>query len=111
MSKEIVCVYQDCPMCGSKGNELKKVLISKNLQLRKVSFASDEGKDLIMEALQKGIGTMPFYVKDGKFSTDVKDLLDDYEPEVKVGKYTKATIEIEKPKKTTRRRRVNGNTK
>lgn len=76
MSNEVVCVYQDCPMCGSKGNELKKVLISKNLQLRKVSFASDEGRELIHQALSEhGIGTMPFYVKDGRFSTDVSQVL------------------------------------
>lgn len=76
MSKEVVCVYQDCPMCGSQGNELKKVLISENLQLRKVSFASDEGRELIHQALSEhGIGTMPFYVKDGRFSTDVSQVI------------------------------------
>lgn len=81
MSNEVVCVYQDCPMCGSKGNELKKILISENLQLRKVSFASDEGRDLIQEALAKHqIGTLPFYVKDGRFSNDVSKVL---EPEEK----------------------------
>ena len=101
MSNEVVCVYQDCPMCGSKGNELKKVLISKGIQIRKVSFASPEGKELITEALSEhGIGTMPFYVKDGKFSTDVKKLLNDYVPEEKFGKYVKATIAIKKPVET-----------
>ena len=92
MSNEVVCVYQDCPMCGSKGNELKKVLISKGIQIRKVSFASPEGKELITEALSKhGIGTMPFYVMDGRFSTEVDRVLEPVEKPV------------EKPKRRVRK--------
>jgi hypothetical protein len=76
MAKEIICVYQDCPMCGDRGKQLKKIIIDKKLNVRKVSFASEEGKDLIHEAVfNHGIGTMPFFTDGTKFSTSIEDLV------------------------------------
>ena len=76
MAKEIICVYQDCPMCGDRGKQLKKIILDKKLNVRKVSFASPEGKDLIHEAvLNQGIGTMPFFTDGTKFSTSIEDLV------------------------------------
>lgn len=76
MSNEVVCVYQDCPLCGARGKKVIDVIANEKLILRKVSFACDEGRELIHEALSEhNIGTMPFYVKDGRFSTDIKDVL------------------------------------
>lgn len=76
IKKPIICVYQDCPLCGDRGRELKKLIISKGLNVRKVSFASEEGKDLIRTAvLEKGIKTMPFYTDGEVFSTDIEELL------------------------------------
>lgn len=76
MAKEIICVYQDCPMCGDRGKELKKIILDKKLNVRKVSFASPEGKDLIHEAVfNQGIGTMPFFTDGTKFSTSIEDLV------------------------------------
>jgi hypothetical protein len=75
MAKEIICVYQDCPMCGDRGKQLKKIIIDKKLNVRKVSFASEEGKDLIHEAVfNHGIGTMPFFTDGTKFSTSIEEL-------------------------------------
>lgn len=76
MTREIVCVYQDCPLCGNKGKKLSKIVADKKIALRKVSFASDEGKDLIAEAVfKKGIGTMPFFTDGENFSVRIEDLL------------------------------------
>ena len=76
MTKELICVYQDCPMCGDKGKKLKKIILEKNLNVKKVSFASDEGKDLCHKAVfEHGIKTMPFYTDGKKFSTNIEMLV------------------------------------
>lgn len=75
-NKKITVVYQDCPLCGDRGKALKKIVAEKGIRLHKVSFASDEGRALINEAVfKKGIKTMPFYTDGKEFSTDIKDLL------------------------------------
>lgn len=76
MNKEIICVYQDCPLCGDKGKKLKKIIIEKGLNVRKVSFASKEGKELCHVAVfEHNIGTMPFYTNGKKFVTNIENLL------------------------------------
>ena len=76
MNKEIICVYQDCPLCGDKGKKLKKLIFDKKLNVRKVSFASEEGKDLIHKAVfEYKIGILPFYTDGKKFSTKIEDLI------------------------------------
>lgn len=76
MAKEIICVYQDCPLCGDRGKKLKKLILDKKLNVRKVSFASEEGKNLIHEAVfNHGIGTMPFFTDGVKFVTSLEELL------------------------------------
>lgn len=77
MSKEIVCVYQDCPLCGDKGKIVQKIIEKNGISLRKVTFASDEGKELIHKAIfEHNIGTMPFYTDGKKFSTDIEDFVE-----------------------------------
>ena len=44
MTKEIILVYQDCVLCGDRGKKLKQFIDTNGLNVRKVSFASDEGK-------------------------------------------------------------------
>lgn len=76
MANEIICVYQDCPLCGDKGKALKKLVFKENLNIRKVSFASEEGKELIHKALfEHKIGTMPFFTDGKKFSNNLKDFV------------------------------------
>ena len=61
---EIICVYQDCLGCGEKGKKLKKLIFDEKLKVRKVSFASQEGRRLINEAVFKHkIGSLPFLLK------------------------------------------------
>ena len=77
MKKEIICVYQDCPLCGDRGRVLKKLIFNKNLNVRKVSFASEEGKELIHKAVfECGIGTMPFFTDGIRFSEDINEFID-----------------------------------
>lgn len=74
--KEIICVYQDCPLCGDRGKKLKKLIFDKKLNVRKVSFASEEGKDLIHKAVfDHKIGSMPFYTDGKKFANSLEELL------------------------------------
>lgn len=74
MAKEIICVYQDCVLCGDRGKKIKQIASAKNINIRKVSFASDEGKNLIHEAVfEHGIKTMPFYTDGKKFASDIED--------------------------------------
>lgn len=78
MNKEIICVFQDCPLCGDKGKKLKKIIFEKNLNVRKVSFASEEGRKLCKEAVfNHRIVKMPFYTDGKKFSLDINELLKD----------------------------------
>lgn len=82
MNNEIICVYQDCVMCGDRGKKLKKLIFDKDLNVRKVSFASDEGKNLIHEAVFKHkLGSMPFFTDGKKFSYKLEDFVEK-EPEI-----------------------------
>lgn len=82
MDNEIICVYQDCIMCGDRGKKLKKLIFDKDLNVRKVSFASDEGKNLIHEAVfEHKLGSMPFFTDGKKFSSKLEDFLEK-EPEI-----------------------------
>lgn len=75
-NKEIICVYQDCPMCGDRGKKLKKLIFDKKLNVRKVSFASDEGKDLCHKAVfDFKIGVMPFFTDGERFVNNIEELL------------------------------------
>lgn len=77
-NKRVVMVYQDCPLCGDRGKNVKKIVAEKGIRLRKVSFASDEGRELIKRAVfENGIKTMPFYydVKNDRFSASLADII------------------------------------
>ena len=78
-SKEIICVYQDCVMCGSKGQKLKEYIAEHGLKVRKVSFASPEGKGLSYKALTEhrgSVGKMPFYTDGERFAQNIQELVE-----------------------------------
>lgn len=76
MGNEIVCVYQDCILCGDRGKKYKKLIFDNKLSVRKVSFASEEGKNLIHEAVFKhGIGSMPFFTDGIRYSYRLEDFI------------------------------------
>ena len=76
MPSSIICVYQDCPLCGIKGKKLKKVMEENNIhEVRKLSFASPEGTELCRQAIfEHGIKTMPFFTDGERFSANIDDL-------------------------------------
>lgn len=76
MSKEIICVYQDCAMCGDRGKKLKQFVETNGLNVRKVSFASEEGKELIYQAMTDyGVKRLPFFTDGKKFSENISDFV------------------------------------
>ena len=95
MNKEIICVYQDCTLCGDRGKKLKKLIFEKNLNVRKVSFASEEGKNLCRKAIfEHKIARMPFFVEGERFSQNLNDLLE--EPKKVVRKIKKSRKSVKK---------------
>lgn len=63
-------------MCGDRGKKLKKLIFDKKLNVRKVSFASEEGKELCSKAVfDHKISTMPFYTDGKKYSTNLEDFV------------------------------------
>lgn len=75
MTKEIIVVFQDCALCGARGKQKIADLAAKGVTIRKVSFISDEGRELCAEAVKKGIGVMPFYVDGDDFATNIEALI------------------------------------
>lgn len=75
MAIEIIAVYQDCVLCGVKGRQKVAEYAAKGVNIRKVSFITDEGRELCAKAVKKGIGSMPFYVREGNFTTDIEALI------------------------------------
>lgn len=75
-NKQYICCYQDCPLCGDKGKKLKKLIFDKQLDVRKVSFASPEGKELCHEAVfVHGIKKMPFFTDGVNYSLSLEELI------------------------------------
>lgn len=91
-NKQYICCYQDCPLCGDKGRKLKRLIFEKQLDVRKVSFASPEGKELCYEAVFiHGIKKMPFFTDGSNYAETLEELI---KPK-----------SVEKPKKTSTKRR------
>ena len=98
MAKEIICVFQDCPLCGDKGKKLKKFILDKKLNVRKVSFASPEGKELCYQAVfVNGIKTMPFFTDGKRFVERIEEFT--YPREKSVEKPKKTSTKKKKTKK------------
>lgn len=93
MLKKIICVYQDCFLCGSKKNWGNKQLADANANhwyIAKVSFASPEGHGYIAEAIKQGVGTLPFFTdNEGHFATTVSGLKELQKAEAKAKRATK----------------------
>lgn len=75
-NQKITVVYQDCILCGDRGKAVKKIVAEKGIRLHKVSFASDEGRELITKAVfENGIKTMPFYYDGKRFATTLAEII------------------------------------
>lgn len=63
-------------MCGDRGKKIKKLIIDKHLNVRKVSFASDEGRELIFKALKEhSIDSMPFFTDGERYCKTLEGLI------------------------------------
>lgn len=90
MSKPIICVYQDCILCGDRGRKTAAQIAEAGIEIRKVSFASPEGRELVYKALfEHGIGKMPFFTDGKKFSMSWKDFIELEVPELKTKRKTR----------------------
>lgn len=106
MIKEIIAVYQDCVLCGTKGRQKIADYAAQGIQIRKVGFTTEEGKKLIHEAVFKhGIGYMPFYVLDGDFAESIEALIPKHPKNIK--KLQKTAV-LGKESKITDRKTENG---
>lgn len=86
-NKKVTVVYQDCPLCGDRGKALKKIVAAKGVRLHKVSFASDEGRQLInLAVFQHKITTLPFYTDGIVFAQSIEELLEKTSKKSKVNK-------------------------
>lgn len=100
MSKEIIAVYQDCVLCGTKGRQKALELAKDGIIVRKVGFTTPEGKELIHKAVfEHKIGTMPFYTDGQKFSTTIEDFVNEDTKKVKKSP-EKPAKSVKKTKKT-----------
>lgn len=72
---EIIAVYQDCVLCGVKGKQTIAEYARKGVTLRKVSFISEEGRELCANAVSLGIGGMPFYTDGEVFATTIDGVI------------------------------------
>ena len=77
MSKEIIVVYQDCVLCGNRGEKKRQYLAKKGLNIRKVSAFSSEGEKLVHKAVfNHKMGSLPFYTDGERFSYHVETFLE-----------------------------------
>lgn len=95
MPKEIIAVYQDCVLCGDKGRKKIAEFAKKGFNIRKVSFASEEGRELCNKAVfVHGIESMPFFTDGKTFSVSLNSF-----SEKKPTKKTKKTKKVKKEDK------------
>lgn len=77
--KKISIVYQDCPMCGTRYNwGLKQLNLAhtNGMELVKVPFYTDKGREYCAEAVQRGIGSFPFFTDGEKYSLKLDDFIE-----------------------------------
>lgn len=98
MAKKVWLIYQDCPMCGARKEwGLKQTYLagSHNIEIVPKPFHATGSKDLIMRAIQSGIGKMPFFTDGDKYAYGIDAFIETPMEEVK-----------EAPKKTVKKRKA-----
>lgn len=89
---EIRIVYQDCPVCGSRkewGDRTIEYATKSGMSVRKVSFVTREGQELIAKAIEMGITRLPFLTDGKTFSYEIESFVNNTTVEVKKIKKTK----------------------
>lgn len=103
MARKVWLIYQDCPMCGARKEwGLKQTYLagSHNIEIVPKPFYATGSKDLIMRAIQSGIGKMPFFTDGDKFAYDLVSFIETPADEVE-----------EAPKKTAKKRKAKDGSK
>lgn len=75
---ELILIYQDCALCGSKKEwgEAQLALAASNGQpVRKMSFVAEEAKGLCQKAVEAGIQSLPFFTDGTHFAKSVEEIL------------------------------------
>lgn len=78
MSKTIIAIYQDCFLCGSKkekGEKMLEELSAAGANFRKLSFATLEGREHCLKAIENGVTKMPFFTDGEIYAADYHDLI------------------------------------
>lgn len=78
MNKTIIAIYQDCFLCGArkeKGEKMLQELSEAGASFRKVSFATIEGREHCMKAIENGVTKMPFFTDGEIYAADYHDLI------------------------------------
>lgn len=94
MSKKIMLIYQDCPMCGSRSNWGKKqteIADTHGLEIVKTPFYKTGVKGLISKAVESGMGRLPFFTDGERFSYSIEDFVEKPKPKRKATKKRKTS--------------------
>lgn len=106
---EVIVVYQDCVLCGSKGRKKVAEYAKKGIVIRKVGFTTEEGKELIHKAVfEHKIGSMPFYTDGERFGATMDELLGQVAVERPMPKEPKIVKRIKKPQNVKEKSDGNG---
>lgn len=85
-SKEILLIYQDCPMCGARegwGEEQEAAAKKAKVEFRKVSFVAQEAQGMAQKALKAGIASMPYFTDGVHFAKTLEELVAQVSPKKK----------------------------
>lgn len=83
MSKQIMLIYQDCPMCGARkdwGEAQTKIANNYGLEIVNTPFYKTGVPGLIKRAVEHGMKQMPFFTDGKKFSYSLEDFVDKPKP-------------------------------
>ena len=97
MAKTVKLIYQDCPACGARkewGLKQEYLAGAHNIIIEPTPVWAIQDKDLLMRAIQSGIGKMPFFTDGDKYAYGIDAFIETPAEEVE-----------EAPKKTVKRRK------
>ncbi|MBQ3306423.1 hypothetical protein IJH02_03250 [Candidatus Saccharibacteria bacterium] len=113
MSREILLLYQDCPMCGvhaAWGAKQMEIAKKNKLVFREVSFITPEAikARYMQNAVKKGIRSYPFFTDGVKFSRSLADFIEEKPsaPQKPAKSVKKSTKKAAQSKKSTRKNKT-----
>lgn len=98
-NKELLLIYQDCPMCGVRegwGEEQEAAAQKAGVKFRKVSFVAQEAQGMAQKAVKAGIASMPYFTDGTHFAKTIEELLAQTAPKKTAKKKEKANGDVAK---------------